>query len=82
MNIDRGTANLDILATWLINRINLHTKYSIEGEIKRALRTCITCNAFDNDNETCNKANNQRPPAKVIAYGCPQYNDFDDEIPF
>ena len=82
MNIDRGTANLELLTTWLANRIQVHTKYSIEAEIKRGLRTCVTCTQFDKSTETCKLTNNLRPPADVIAYGCGRYIDMYDEIPF
>lgn len=42
------------------------------------MRTCVTCDFFDEDTEQCRKWN-ARPPAKVIAYGCDQYLE---EIPF
>lgn len=42
------------------------------------LRTCVTCEKFDLQSETC-KQWNARPPAKVIAYGCDAYLE---EIPF
>lgn len=80
--IKRGEANLELLTTWLTNRINLHTKYSVEQEIRRGLRTCVTCEHFDKATETCNKASGQRPPAEVIAYGCGEYKDTYDDIPF
>jgi len=82
MNIDRGTANLELLTTWLCNRISVHTKYSIEREVRNALRTCVTCEHFDKDAETCKLADGQRPPAKVIAYGCDSYTFEFDDIPF
>lgn len=82
MSIDRGTANLELLTTWLANRIQVHTKYSIEGEIKRGLRTCVTCDKFDKGAETCKLTENMRPPAKVIAYGCDRFVHEHDDIPF
>ena len=39
---------------------------------------CLNCLNFDEKKEICNLCN-QRPPARVIAYGCPQWVD---EIPF
>lgn len=42
-------------------------------------RSCINCEHFDEPNEKC-KLYNQRPPARVIAYGCEEYEDI--EIPF
>ena len=82
MNIDRGTANLDMLVTWLANRINVHTKFSIEKEVRQGLRTCVTCERFDKDNETCKLTEGLRPPAKIIAYGCDSYAFEFDDIPF
>lgn len=43
--------------------------------------TCLTCKNFDEKTEACSAANGQRPPARVIAFGCPAYHDNDD-IPF
>lgn len=41
--------------------------------------SCVTCNHFADD-ETCKLTDPpMRPPAKVIAFGCPSY---DDDIPF
>lgn len=50
---------------------------------KQALRletTCVRCLSFDQQNEIC-KVAKARPPAKVIAYGCPQFES-EDTIPF
>jgi hypothetical protein len=45
-----------------------------------ATRSCINCSHFDEKNELCKKFN-QRPPARVIALACSNYEDCDD-IPF
>jgi hypothetical protein len=82
MNIDRGSANLELLTTWLANRIQVHTKYSIKQEIRRGLRTCVTCEHFDKDNETCKLTEGLRPPATVIAHGCDRFIHEHDNIPF
>lgn len=82
MNIDRGTANLDLLTTWLTNRINKIHEHHIRREIKHALRTCVTCEHFDKDKEVCKISDNLRPPATVIAYGCDKFQDYFDDIPF
>jgi hypothetical protein len=44
------------------------------------VRTCLTCTLFNEKQELCNKWKS-RPPARVIAYGCPDYFA-EDEIPF
>lgn len=36
------------------------------------VETCLTCEHFDESTETCALAK-ARPPARVIAYGCPCY---------
>ena len=46
------------------------------------LKSCITCDHFNEPNETCKISNNMRPPARIIAYGCPKYESIDDDIPF
>lgn len=41
------------------------------------LPTCMTCLYFDEQTEMCTRYN-ARPPARVIAYGCPDH----DSLPF
>lgn len=43
---------------------------------------CLTCSHFDNaeDADMC-KLYNMKPPARVVVYGCPSYEDGCD-IPF
>lgn len=43
-------------------------------------RSCIACMHFNEQHETCNKFN-ARPPARVIAFACPEYIE-DSDIPF
>lgn len=47
---------------------------------KGMTRSCISCRLFDEKTEFCTLFN-QRPPARVIAFGCDKYEDCDD-IPF
>ncbi len=42
--------------------------------------SCLNCINFKEQTELCGLVD-IRPPAKVIAYGCPQWED-KDEIPF
>lgn len=49
------------------------------GEI---VRSCISCEHFVESQEGCKISNMQRPPARVIAFGCPKYENIDDDIPF
>jgi hypothetical protein len=45
-----------------------------------AMRSCLNCLHFAEETELCGKFAS-RPPARVIAYSCPAYEDKDD-IPF
>lgn len=42
-------------------------------ESARLYRSCLSCVAFDEQNEACSRAGGQRPPARTIAMGCPAY---------
>ena len=46
---------------------------------KRIIACCVTCEHFDDKLEMCKLAK-MRPPAHVIAYGCPSWDD--NRIPF
>lgn len=41
-------------------------------ERARLYRSCLTCQHFDEASEVCGLAGG-RPPARVIAMGCPKY---------
>ena len=57
-----------------------YLKPVIIDTLERATKSCCTCDNFDQVNEVCKIANPpQRPPARVIAFGCPAYQD---EVPF
>lgn len=53
----------------------IHGKFAVKLET-----TCVRCINFDEKVEICRLAK-VRPPAKVIAYGCPEFFD-KDEIPY
>lgn len=42
--------------------------------------SCLSCSKFDENSETCLLVG-ERPPARIIAFGCERYEDSDD-IPF
>lgn len=47
--------------------------------ITNQIPTCLNCQWFDEGSEACRYAGaNARPPARVIAFGCPAY----EGIPF
>lgn len=52
----------------------------------RFVKSCLSCDHFREDIEVCNnpKATPQpaRPPARIIAFGCQHYDNFDEDIPF
>jgi hypothetical protein len=42
--------------------------------VREGRRSCVTCCFFDPQAETCTKAAPAaRPPAEIIAFGCPAY---------
>lgn len=52
----------------------------MEATANYPYRTCLRCDNFDEPKEIC-KLYNQRPPAKIIAFGCEQFDD-KEWIPF
>jgi len=42
------------------------------------VHSCINCDDFNEANETCSQVN-QRPPAKIVVFGCPKWTP---SIPF
>lgn len=52
----------------------------INGPDDGLTSSCLSCSFFREPTELCNRYN-QRPPARVIAFGCKDYLD-NDEIPF
>lgn len=53
---------------------------SLSGAVQAGRRTCVHCLHFDERDEACTFYNPvMRPPARVIAFGCPA---FEDDIPF
>lgn len=46
--------------------------------LERATKSCLTCDNFIEETEIC-RLNNQKPPARIIAFGCECYAD---KIPF
>lgn len=55
---------------------------TVGGDVARAvvqaMETCINCEYFDEPTEVCALAQ-ARPPARVIAHGCPSYSA---KVPF
>lgn len=51
---------------------------SIASVVECTVKTCITCENFDEDKEQCG-LNGLRPPARIIAFGC---ECWEDRIPF
>lgn len=44
-------------------------------------KTCITCDKFNEKEEVCMKFK-MKPPARVIAFACAEYDNINDDIPF
>jgi hypothetical protein len=47
----------------------------------RLLHSCLTCKNFTEATEGCALAQGERPPARVIAYGCSAWED-ENPLPF
>lgn len=56
----------DFLETYLLRALEEYSK------------SCLSCENFNDEKELCN-LNYQRPPARVIAFGC---ECFEDKVPF
>jgi len=56
------------------------TMVKLTPDPEGAHSTCITCVNFDESRDKCTKYN-AKPPSRVIAFGCKDYNDNLD-IPF
>lgn len=52
---------------------------ALEGKILKAIECCPNCDNFDVPLERCKLFPDTRPPAKVIAFGCPK---FEPRVPF
>lgn len=48
---------------------------------EHVVKSCITCDNFEEETETCKKFN-ARPPARIIAIGCGDYENINEDIPF
>jgi len=42
-------------------------------ELVSRRKCCLTCQHFDEDREGCALYDMNRPPARIVAYGCPSY---------
>ena len=59
-------------------------KYDVPSMLKlaqkihemRVIPSCMTCNNFEEETEHC-RLFQQRPPARVIAYGCEYWDDLE-----
>jgi hypothetical protein len=70
--------------------VRTNAYYDLQSAIVSALETvakrnliytsCVNCLNFRERDEICILAN-MRPPARVIVFGCPQWEDI-DQIPF
>lgn len=58
----------------LVSAIKLAVIREIENQRFHPYRNCLTCMAFNEKDEIC-KTYARRPPARVIVFGCPSYDD-------
>lgn len=65
----------------LLTRLEDASKLLVDSFVKNielTLRTCVSCEHFDDAKEECG-LNRMRPPARIIAFGCECY---EQRIPF
>lgn len=62
----------------MFDAIAEHLKVAIVASLEGATKSCLTCDHFNEPGEIC-RLYQARPPARIIAFGCPSYVD---EIPF
>ena len=62
------------MTKYLSDKERPHLEAAVSDLIERArlYRSCLTCQHFTEGSEVCGLAGG-RPPARVIAMGCPQY---------
>lgn len=72
-------------------RASLIIETALRESVKRSLdeiepieifRSCLSCDHFVESQEACKISDMQRPPARIIAFGCTKYDNLDDDIPF
>lgn len=61
------------------NRAFLYRSIEAMIDAARIYRSCLTCSHFTEATEGCAKAGGGRPPARIIAAGCDQW---DEKTPF
>lgn len=62
----------------VVNDIANELGHVVSQHLDRCTKTCVNCANFVEKTEICTLAK-QRPPARIIAFGCEKY---EDEIPF
>lgn len=60
----------------MVEQLGKDLRYTVD----HGRRCCVNCHNFNNKVEGCRLAKDERPPARVMAYGCPAF--IDDCIPF
>ena len=79
MSVDRTVIKPTVSQGLYIDADVLQAALEKKGPMIGVWRTCITCMHFIENTEHCTVFG-ARPPARVIAYGCPKYDN--DDIPF
>lgn len=74
--------NAPFIRDGLANELRNRLRDTMNEVLANSLPTssCLSCVQFDEPNEIC-KLYKRRPPARVIAHGCPAYIDHYD-IPY
>lgn len=79
-SILRGTTVSDIKQHEYADPALMAMSRLVADHMKRATKCCPNCAGFNIKKELCEKVNNMRPPAHIIAFGC---NFFEENgVPF
>lgn len=73
MNSDMDPRRLDFLA---VDAIASYLRSKVAVDLRRLCRTCVLCEHFAQNAEECNQVQPpQRPPARIIAFGCERFEE-------
>lgn len=63
-------------ANQLVNDFSKDLAQRIADELYNATKSCLTCQYFNEQRELCGRYPERgRPPARVVAFGCPEYEN-------
>ena len=82
MNNEKPKIRAIPLATLIHGRLRKELKIIFDEVLEDAdaYNTCVICEHFNEEKETCALAAGQRPPARTIAFGCEKFAYVGDDV--